>query len=421
MKGWRSGRFPLRLWRTRQHRGALTISRERRVLIILENLPLERDARVRRECLALLEAGYGVSVVCPKGSGARLEGALAQVKLHQYRPPSSRTTRFGFAYEFSYSWLTSLALTLKALAGEGFDVIQACNPPDTYFALAAPFKLLGKPFIFDHHDLAPELYAIRFGRDRGMTMSALKLCERATIRCADHVISTNESLRHVAITRGKKSANVVTVVRNGPELSEVRSAHPQPKLKRSRRFLCCWVGVMGAVDDGVDLALRAIHLLVGPQSRHDCHFAFIGDGEELSQMRALANELGIGEFVTFTGWLDRARVFDYLATADVGLQPDPKNPRTDAATAIKTMEYMAFGLPIVAFDVHETRVSAEGAAVYARPNDVSSYAELIGTLLDSPEQRAAMGRTGRQRIEHELAWDHQRTAYVDIFHRYLQH
>ena len=391
-----------------------------RVLIILENLPLERDARVRRECLALLEAGYGVSVICPDGSGAPLEGALAEVKLHRYRPAPSKATRLGFIYEFSYSWLATLALTLRAMAGEGFDVIQACNPPDTYFALALPFKLVGKPFIFDHHDLAPELYAIRFGRDRGLVMTLLNLCERATIRWADHVISTNDSIRQMAISRGRKPPNAVTVVRNGPDLSEVRSVQPQPELKQKRRYLCCWVGVIGAVDDGVDLALRAIQLLVRNQGRRDCQFTFIGDGEAASDMRALVNELGIGEFVTFTGWLDQARVFDHLATADVGLQPDPKNPRTDAATAIKTMEYMAFGLPIVAFDVHETRVSAEGAAVYARPNEVSSYAELIGTVLDSPQQRELMGHLGRQRVEHELAWDHQKDAYVKVFDRYLQ-
>lgn len=408
------------LRRRGQDAGAAAISGVPRALIILENLPLERDARVRRECLALLEAGYGVSVICPEGSGAPLEGALAQVKLHRYRPAPSKGSRLGFAYEFSYSWVTTLVLTLKALAGEGFDVIQACNPPDTYFALALPFKLAGKPFIFDHHDLAPELYAIRFGRDRGMVMTVLKLLERATIRCADHVISTNDSFRQVAIGRGKKPTNAVTVVRNGPDLSEVRGGHPIPELKRGRRFLCCWVGVIGAVDDGVDLALRAIQLLVEDQGRRDCQFTFVGDGEAASQMQALVEELGIGEFVTFTGWLDRAGVFAHLATADVGLQPDPKNSRTDAATAIKTMEYMAFGLPIVAFDVHETRVSADGAALYARPNEVTSYAELIGTLLDNPEQRAAMGHLGRQRVEHELAWDHQKDAYVKVFDRYLQ-
>lgn len=398
----------------------MAISREPRALIILENLPLERDARVRRECLALLGAGYGVSVISPEGSGAPLEGALARVKLYQYRAPPSGTSRLSFAYEFSYSWLASLTLTVKALAAEGFDIIQACNPPDTYFALAMPFKLLGKPFIFDHHDLAPELYTIRFGRDRGMTIAALKFCEWATIRCADHVISTNESIRKVALTRGKKRADAVTVVRNGPVLSEIRSAHPHPELKRSRRFLCCWVGVIGAVDDGVDLALRAIHLLVRRHGRHDCQFTFIGDGEALSEMQALVDELNIGDFVTFTGWLDQAQVFSYLATADVGLQPDPKNPRTDAATAIKTMEYMAFGLPIVAFDVHETKVSAEGAAVYAHPNDISSYAETIDALLDDPKQRTAMGAVGRQRIAEELAWDHQKNAYIQVFHRCLR-
>lgn len=393
--------------------------RPSRVLIILENLPLERDARVRRECRALLDAGIAVSVICPKGSGAGLQGSLEQVRRYEYRGTSSPSTRLGFAHEFLHAWLATARLALRALNDDGFDVIQACNPPDTYFALALPFKLLGKPFIFDHHDLAPELYAIRFGHDGGITMAVLRTLERATFWSADHVIATNESIRQVAMRRGRKRPSDVTVARNGPELDQLRARAPRPELKRGRPFLCCWVGVLGAVDDGVDLALRAIHAVVIGWGRQDCHFAIIGDGEALTQMQALAAELGIGDFVTFTGWLGQDEVFDHLATADLALQPDPKNRRTDAATAIKTMEYMAFGLPIVAFDVHETRVSAADAAAYARPNDVLSYAEHISVLLDNPQSRIAMGRVGRQRVQQELAWDHQKEAYLEVFRRYL--
>lgn len=402
----------------RRRREAEQVERQpRRVLIILENLPIERDTRVRKECRALTEAGYGVSVICPKGGDPETSDDLRDVVVHRYPSPRQPSSRLGFLYEFAYSWACTAALALKVLRTHGFDILQSCNPPDTYFALALPFKLLGKPFVFDHHDLSPELYAIRFGRDRGLVLVLLRVLERATFLTADHVISTNESIRHVALTRGGKPANDITVVRNGPELSRIWAGSARPELKRGKAFLCCWVGVMGSVDDGVDLGLAAVEHIVRVRGRHDCHFAFLGAGEAFEHMTSLVERLGIGDVVSFPGWVPPQIVGHYLASADVGLQPDPKNPRTDLATASKTMEYMAYGLPVVAFDVHETKVSAADAAVYAEPNDPVAFGDLVVSLLDDPDRRARMGDLGRRRVEEKLAWEHQKTKYVSVFDR----
>jgi glycosyltransferase involved in cell wall biosynthesis len=392
--------------------------RPRRVLIIVENLPVQRDARVKREAQALLGAGYGVSVISPRGDTA-VPAELRGVDIHQYRPPSHREGKLGFIYEFLYSWVVAMVLALRALAREGFDVVQACNPPDTYFALALPFKLLGKPFVFDHHDLCPEHYRVQFG-EHGLLLRGLLALEWATFRTADHVIATNEYFRQIAMARGGRAAKSVTVVRNGPELDRVHSRDIRPTLRQGRRYLACWVGVMRGFDDGVELALDAVSHLVTGLGRDDCHFVFIGDGERFDEVVRLARKLGIEDYVTFPGWLPHDTLFDYLATADVGLQPIPKNERTDVSTAIKTMEYMAFGLPVVAFDLLETRSSAGDAAAYAAPNDVLAYAELVAELLDDPERRAAMGELGRRRVEQELAWDHQRAKYVGVFDDLLE-
>jgi glycosyltransferase involved in cell wall biosynthesis len=212
----------------------------------------------------------------------------------------------------------------------------------------------------------------------------------------------------------------VTVVRNGPELRALPARRSRPDLKGDRPFLCCWVGVMGAVDDGVDLALAAVDHVVRARGRRDCHFAFLGDGEAFDDMQRMSADLGLVDYVTFTGWVSSDVVHDYLGTADVALQPDPKNLRTDLATATKTMEYMAFGVPIVAFDVHETRISAGEAAVYAEDNDPAALGDLVVALLDDPARRARMGKIGRERVERELAWEHQKVRYVEVFDRLLK-
>jgi glycosyltransferase involved in cell wall biosynthesis len=388
-------------------------------MIIVENMPVPRDRRVWLECEALVARGYGVSVICPRGPGEPYREELAGVRLHRYFPPPQPDGKLGYLYEFAYSFVMTAALTLRVWVSDGFHAVQACNPPDIFFLLAIPFRMMGKPFVFDHHDLSPELYMVRFNRRSGVILRFLLLLERGSMRTADHVVSTNESIRDIALTRGGKATNEVTVVRNGPSLEQTGSRPSCPELKQGRDYLCCWLGVMGSVDDGVDLALEAVHHVVHVRGRNDCHFAFLGTGESFEELVRLAGSLEVEDYVSFPGWVSRETAYDYLATASIGLQPDPKNFRTDRSTAIKTMEYMAFGLPVVAFDVVETRRSAESAAAYAQPNDIESFAILICELLDDPQRRAAMGSVGRARVLDGLAWEHQRDAYVAVYDRLL--
>jgi len=305
------------------------------------------------------------------------------------------------------------------LVRDGFDVIQACNPPDIYFAIAAPFKLLGRRFVFDQHDLSPEMYVSRFGPGPSAFLLGLRLLERVTYQVADEVISTNQWYRKIALSRGHRRPENVTVVRNGPDLQRMWRRPARSNLKNGKPLLCCFVGVMDS-HYGVDLALRAAHHVVHDLGRRDCHFAFLGDGESLPELRRLASALLLEDWVTFTGWAKDDMIFDYLSTADVGLQPDPKNPRVDISTPTKTMEYMAFELPVVAFDLKETRATAGDAAVYAEPNDFASYARLVNELLDDPQRRARMGLLGRRRVEEELAWDHQKVGYLAVYDRLLR-
>jgi glycosyltransferase involved in cell wall biosynthesis len=233
------------------------------------------------------------------------------------------------------------------------------------------------------------------------------------------VISVNAPQAQIARARGHKSAEEVTLVANGPLLAETASRSTRPELRHDKAFLCCWVGVMGAVDDGVDLAVHAIDHLVHDLGRVDCHFAFLGDGEAYADVTRLAQDLGLWDWVTFTGWAERETVGDYLATADIGLQPDPKNARTDLATAVKTMEYMAWGVPVVAFDLEETRRTVGAAGVYVSGNDPLAFAKAIDGLLSDPERRHTMGEIGRQLVRDSLAWEHQQVRYVGVYDRLL--
>lgn len=297
-------------------------------------------------------------------------------------------------------------------------VLQACNPPDIFFPLALAYRLVGVKFIFDHHDLAPELYRTRFNAGGAFYVMLLAL-ERATFLIADHVISTNESYRSIALRRGCKRSNQVSVVRNGPDLEEMVATAPRPELKEGKPYLCCWFGNMGP-HDGVDGVLVAIRAFVKDLGRRDCHFTFIGRGECLDEVRRLSAEFGLNEWVTFTGWVEDDIAFAYLSTADVGLSLDPSGPLNDVSTMNKTMEYMAFGLPVVAFDLKETRVSAHDSALYATPGDVEGVAQLINELLDDPELRMELGKRGRRRIEESLAWSYQRDRYLKVYEYLLE-
>jgi glycosyltransferase involved in cell wall biosynthesis len=385
-----------------------------RVLIVVENVPVLRDRRVWQECLALVAAGYRVAVISPMAAGEPRVEYLEGVALYRYPPPPEASGTIGFLYEFAYSWVRTLLLSLKVIRREGFDVIQACNPPDTFFALAWLYKPLKKRFVYDQHDLAPEIYESRFDQPSRALLWGLRLLERLTYRTADRVIATNASYREVALTRGGKAPEDVVVVRNGPDPQRMRRGPSRPELRNGRRHLCCYLGMMGP-QDGVDLLVRAADVLVHEMGRQDCAFALLGEGDSHQQVRELVDELDLEDYVTMPGFVVDDELSAYLSTADLGLCPEPLNPLNEVSTLVKVMEYMAFELPVVAFDLKETRLSADGAAVYVRPNDTKEFAAAIAALLDDPDRRAAMGQAGRRRVEEVLAWPHQAPVYVALF------
>ena len=390
-----------------------------RVLIIVQNLPVPFDRRVWLECQALVSAGYQVTVVCPKGNGDPAHEVIETVELYKYRPYAPGGSKLGFVTEYGYSFLATAWLTLKARRSGRFRVMQACNPPDIFWPIALALRGLDRTrFVFDHHDLCPELYESRFPDGARLPYRALRALERRTHRTANHVICTNDSYRDLAVTRGGKPTSDVTVVRSGPDPARLRAGAEHPEVRRGRRFLAAYIGVMGP-QDGVDIVLRAADVVVHKLGRDDIAFTLIGSGDCFDDLVALRDELGLADYVEFTGRAPDELVERILSTADVGLSPDPKNPLNDLSTMNKTMEYMAFELPVVAFDLRETRVSAADAAVYVKPNDIADYAEAIVDLMDDEPRRARLGRVGRARVEQKLAWSHQERAYLDVYRRLL--
>lgn len=388
----------------------------KRVLIIVQNLPVPFDRRVWLECRALKAAGYEVAVVCPKGKDDPEHQILDGVQIYKYRPYAPGGSKLSFIAEYAYSFLATAWKTLRARRGGRFAVIQACNPPDVFWPIGLAFKLERTKFVFDHHDLCPELYESRFPEGPSGPLSGLKALERRTHQAADHVIATNGSYRQVAITRGGKRPEDVTVVRTGPDPDALKPGPAKPELKRGRKYLAAYIGVMGP-QDGVDIVIRAADILVHDLGRTDIAFTLIGSGDCFEDLNKLRDELKLGDHVEFTGRAPDELVREILSTADAGLSPDPKNPLNDVSTMNKTMEYMAFGLPVVAFDLVETKVSAQESAVYVTPNDVGEYAAAIAAMMDDPEGRERMGKLGRDRVETELAWSRQVPAYVAVYDR----
>jgi len=390
-----------------------------RVLIIVQNLPVPFDRRVWLECQALTGAGYQVSVVCPKADGDPSYQVIDSVQLYKYRPYAPGGSKAGFIAEYVYSFLATAWLTVRARRAGKFAVLQACNPPDIFWPIAVALRRLDKTkFVFDHHDLCPELYESRFPAGPWLPYRALRTLEKRTHRTADHVIATNESYRTIAIARSGKSAADVTVVRSGPDPERLRRGEAHPELRRGHRYLAAYIGVMGP-QDGVDIVLRAADIVLRKLHREDIAFTLMGSGDCFSDLVSLRDELGLGGHVELTGRVPDHVVAQILSTADIGLSPDPKNPLNDVSTMNKTMEYMAFELPVVAFDLRETRVSASEAGVYVEPNDVEQYAEAIVRLTDDQAERVKRGELGRTRVEQELAWSHQARAYLGVYQTVL--
>jgi glycosyltransferase involved in cell wall biosynthesis len=377
----------------------------RRVLIVVENLPLPFDRRVWLEARTLAAAGAVVSVICPTGKGYEapyefLEG----VHIHRH-PLAEASSRGGYIKEYSAALIAETRLAWKIFFGVGFDTLHACNPPDLIFLVALPFKLMGRKFIFDHHDINPELYEAKFNK-RGLFWRLLLIVERLTFLFADVSIATNESYRRIAVERGGMKPDKVFVVRSGPDVAHLKSTPPNAALRNGRKFLVGYVGVMGE-QEGIDLLLAAVDHIVHDLGRRDMQFCLIGGGPSLPALKALCAKLDLDNFVTFTGRASDDRMFEILSTADVCVNPDRVNAMNNLSTMNKIMEYMAFEKPIVQFDVVEGRVSAEGASLYAAKNDPLDFAAKILELIDDPARRAEMGKMGRQRLLKDLSWQTQ--------------
>jgi glycosyltransferase involved in cell wall biosynthesis len=381
--------------------------------MIVENCSVPEDNRVWLECSALVEAGYDVTVISPTGPDPSPYSEIAGVRIHRFPEPVESGSAWGFAAGYAVSWLRVSRLALRIWREHRFDLIHACNPPDTYFLLALAFRPFGVRFLFDQHDPCPEVYAARFARPSRLLGSILTRLERWSHATADHVITVNESCRELLLARNPTRPDRLTVVRSGPDRSRLVEVDPVPELKRGRRFLCSYVGVMGP-QDGVDLIPRVARVLVHERGRTDVHFGVLGFGDCVPELKQLARDLDVADHLTFTGRVDRDVVAAYLSTSDLGLQPDPPSPFNQLCTMVKTLEYLAFGLPVVAFDLVETRRSAADAAAYVDERTPEAYADAIERLLDDDEERSAMGRRGWTRSHDVLSWDRQKPVYLDV-------
>lgn len=384
-----------------------------KVLMVVGNCSVPDDSRVWHEALCLRDAGMQVSVISTQGDVIDRErrATVEGIPIYRFRVPAGRSTG-GYILENLTVVLMSLWLSLVVLLRHGFDIVHVANPPDTLFVLGVLYRPFGKRLIFDQHDITPELLVAIMGKKGGASRffywlsRALEWC---SYRLADVVITANRSFAEIAQRRGGCSPERVVVVRNGPNLTIFSPRAPDPALKNGRRFLLGYVGVMG-VQDGVQYALYALDQLVNVRGRRDVGMVLIGDGVAAPALRSLSHDLGLDEYVHFTGLIPITEVPRYLSTADIGVSPDPQNGVNEYCTMIKTMEYMALGKPTVAFDLKETRYSAEDAALYAAPNDPVDLATKIERLLDDEALRNRLGASGRRRVEEQLNWEYSKVC-----------
>ncbi len=376
------------------------------VLIVVENVAVGIDTRLRKQIASLLGAGYRISVVTRRDPANDPYRSDPRVRLFEHRPPPEAGGLAGYLVEYGLSFLAAVAGCVRACAGGEVHVAQFCQPPDIYFPLARALRAFGIRIVLDQRDLMPELFAARYGGSKPAVLRILRWLERRSCRAADLVVCVNGYLADRVIAAGADPQHVV-VVGNGPVLARTSRAAPDPGWKEGRPYLCCWIGRMGR-QDRLDLLLRAIRVVVRDLGRWDCQFVLLGEGESLGEARALAHELELDPWVRFTGWLAEDEVFACLASADLGLDASLQAE----VSPVKALEYMALGLPIVCFDLPETRAIADGAAAFAEPGDVRALGSLIEGMLRDPDRRRRMGAAGRERMHGRLGWERQAPAYL---------
>jgi glycosyltransferase involved in cell wall biosynthesis len=383
---------------------SMRASAGKRVLMLLENAPYPIDVRVSNESNTLTKAGYRVSVICRSSPGQPLHEIINGVAVYRYPAPPAANGMLSYLYEYGYSMVATFVLSVLILLRNGFDIVHAHNPPDTFAFIAAIYKSFGKRFVYDHHDLSPEMYEARFdGASHRSVYRALTVLERFSCRLADRVIATNESYKEVEMRRDRVPEDLITIVRNGPDPDRKRAVCPDPDLKQRAGIILGYAGIMGH-QDGVDYLLRALWHLVHDLRYTDFYCVIVGTGDVWARLKQLATSLQLDDHVWFTGWVSDEEFLRYLSTADICAVPDPANPFTERSTMIKVMDYMALGKPIVAFDLPEHRRTAHDAAIYVKPNDELEFAKAIAYLIDHPEKRDEMGKYARRRVEQELAW-----------------
>jgi glycosyltransferase involved in cell wall biosynthesis len=381
---------------------------KRRVLYVLQNLPVPFDRRAWLQASTLAKHGYEVSAICPKARGFNASRELLEgVDIHRYWCPVEGAGLAGFAVEFLYCFLATSLLSLKiAVAGRGFDIIHICNPPETYWPLAWFWRLFGKAFIWDHRDLSPELIEAKFGRRDGVLVRALLWLERMTFRAAQVIVSTNESYKAIALSRGGKRPEDVFIVRSGPSLARFKVYDPDPQYKQGKPHLLLYLGEICS-QDGVEYLINAVKGLRYALGRRDFHCILMGGGPHYEAVVAYAEEAGVSDLCTFTNTISNDELLcRIMSSADVAIEPVPKNGWSDRSTANKIVEYMFFGLPIVSSDLTEARVSAGDAALYVDPGKALAMAEGIAALLDDPARRRKMGAAGQVRLRNELAFEY---------------
>lgn len=376
------------------------------VLIVVENLPLPFDRRVWQEARTLKAAGAHVSIICPTGKGfEKRHEVIDGIEIYRHPLPLEAKGALGFLLEYGAALFWETLLAWRIFVKRRFDVIQGCNPPDLIFLVALPFKLFGVKYIFDHHDINPELYEAKFDK-RGFFWRLMLLFEKLTFMSANVSIATNESYKAIAVERGGMDADRVHVVRSGPDLSKLKRVPPVERWKNGRAHMVGYVGVMGE-QEGIDLLIDAVNHIVREKQREDIQFVLVGGGPALDDLKALTAERGLADFITFTGRAPDQDLFEVLSTMELGVNPDRVNAMNDKSTMNKIMEYMSLEKPMVQFDVTEGRFSAREASLYAAPNDPVDMANKIMELIEDPARRAEMGAFGRKRVINELNWQHQ--------------